>query len=161
MTYDPAALFKELGQRGIEYVLIGGWAVNAHGYRRFTGDVDICPAPNAENLARIAELVRALDGRQLGLGEFSEQELPGDPTDPDSLGEGGNFRLSTRLGMLDLMQWVAGIDADHAYAELARDAVDADLDGTVVRVCSLDRLLEMKRAAGRPQDIQDVAMLEP
>jgi len=55
------------------------------------------------------------------------------------------------------MQWVAGIDADHAYAELARDAVDADLDGTVVRVCSLDRLLEMKR----PQDIQDVAMLEP
>ena len=43
MTYDPAALFKELGKRGIEYVLIGGWAVNAHGYRRFTGDVDICP----------------------------------------------------------------------------------------------------------------------
>ena len=59
------------------------------------------------------------------------------------------------------MQWVAGVDADHAYVELARDAVEADLDGIVVRVCSLDRLLEMKRAAGRPQDMHDVAMLEP
>lgn len=161
MTYDPAALFAALAERGIEYVLIGGWAVNAHGYRRFTGDVDICPAPDASNLTRLVGLVRDLGGRQLGLDEFDQEELPGDPTDPDSLAEGGNFRLSTELGTLDLMQWVPGIDAEHAYAELARDAVEADLDGAVVRVCSLDRLLDMKRAAGRPQDLQDLAMLEP
>jgi hypothetical protein len=161
MTYDPAALFEALAQRGIEYVLIGGWAVNAHGYRRFTGDIDICPSPDADNLARLAGLVRELGGRQLGLDEFAHEELPGDPTDPDSLAEGGNFRLSTQLGTLDLMQWVPGVDADHAYAELARDAVEADLDGAVVRVCSLDRLLDMKRAAGRPQDLQDLAALEP
>jgi hypothetical protein len=123
--------------------------------------VDICPAPDADNLARLAALVRELDGRQLGLDEFAPDELPGDPTDPDSLAAGGNFRLSTRLGTLDLMQWVAGIDAEQAYAELARDAVEAELDGAVVRVCSLDRLLDMKRAAGRPQDLQDLAMLEP
>jgi hypothetical protein len=161
MTYDPAALFAALAQHGIEYVLIGGWAVNAHGFRRYTGDVDICPAPDAANLTRLATLVRELDGRQLGLDDFEQEELPGDPTDPDSLAEGGNFRLSTRLGILDLMQWVPGIDADHAYVELARDALEADLGQSIVRVCSLERLLDMKRAAGRPQDLQDIAMLEP
>jgi hypothetical protein len=39
------------------------------------------------------------------------------------------------------MQWVPGVDAEHAFAELARDAVEADLDGARVLVCSLDRLL--------------------
>jgi hypothetical protein len=77
MTYDPAALFAALAERRIEYVLIGGWAVNAHGYRRFTGDVDICPAPDASNLTRLAGLVRDLGGRQLGLDDFGQEELPG------------------------------------------------------------------------------------
>lgn len=57
------------------------------------------------------------------------------------------------------MQWVSGIDADHAYAVLGADAVDAEVEGVRVRICSLAHLRAMKRAAGRPQDLQDLADL--
>jgi hypothetical protein len=46
--YDPRALFERLHSAGVRYVLIGGWAVNAHGYRRYTGDIGICPDPALE-----------------------------------------------------------------------------------------------------------------
>jgi len=53
---------------------------------------------------------------------------------------GGNFRLETSLGVLDVMQWLPGIDAEHAYETLARDALEAHAFGVKLRVCSLTRL---------------------
>jgi hypothetical protein len=103
--------------------LIGGLAVNAHGVIRSTKDVDICPSPDAANLARLADLLQ-------------------------------------RLGVLDVMQSIPGIDADQAYAILAADAQPASAFGIELRVCSLPALRLMKHAAGRPQDLQDLADLE-
>lgn len=155
---DPARLLQELHAAGVEYVLIGGLAVNAHGVIRSTKDVDICPAPDPGNLARLAGWLREIGVRQLGVGQdgFEPEELPFDPTRADDLAEGGNFRLETPLGVLDVMQWVPGIDADNAYPTLARDARTAVAFGIEIRVCSLAALLVMKRAAGRPQDLQDL-----
>lgn len=85
--------------------------------------------------------------------------MPYDPTRAEDLGLGGNFRLSTAAGELDIMQWVSGIDADHAYATLASRATEIELDDVAITVCSLSDLLAMKRAAGRPQDQQDLADL--
>lgn len=157
--FDPQALFQRLAEAGVEYVVIGGWAVNAHGHRRFTGDLDICPAPDRENLARLAGLLSKLGAEQLGVGDFEVEEMPGNPKDPDSLAEGGNFRVMTELGLLDVMQWVPGIDAAHAYGTLATGAVQGTVFGVPVRVCSLEDLLLMKRAAGRPQDQADLEAL--
>jgi hypothetical protein len=142
----------------VEYILIGGLAVNAHGVIRSTKDVDICPAPDAANLARLAGWLAHIGVRQLGVGEngFDAAELPLDPTRADHLPEGGNFRLETPLGVLDIMQWVPGIDADNAYATLATDALTAVAFGIELRVCSLEALRVMKRAAGRPQDLRDL-----
>ena len=114
-------------------MIIGGWAVNAHGHRRYTGDVDICPDPALENLERLAGLLSELNARQLGLDEFGPGELPGDPTDPRSLAAGGNFRTETNIGTLDIMQWVAGTHEELGYARLAEDAIHADVFGTPVR----------------------------
>jgi predicted nucleotidyltransferase len=155
---DPARLLQKLQAAGVQYVLIGGLAVNAHGVIRSTKDVDICPAPDRENLARLARLLAEIGVRQLGVSEhgFDPRELPFDPTRVDNLTEGGNFRLETPLGVLDIMQWVPGIEAESTYPTLARDAQTAVAFGIDIRVCSLDALLVMKRAAGRPQDLQDV-----
>jgi hypothetical protein len=161
-SLNPSELLRQLHSAGVEHVLIGGLAVNAHGVIRSTKDVDICPAPDPSNLARLADLLTRLGVRQLGVGDdgFAADELPFDPTRADDLAEGGNFRLETPLGVLDIMQWIPGIEADSAYATLAADAQRAVAFGIEIRVCSLPALRLMKRAAGRPQDLQDLADLE-
>lgn len=159
---DIAALLQRLSGAGVEHVLIGGLAVNAYGVIRSTKDVDICPDPSPANLARLAAVLLELNVRQLGVDDegFAANEMPLDPTKPSDLQEGGNFRLETSLGVLDIMQWLPGIESDLAYDELNADAREAEAFGVTVRICSLEALRRMKRAAGRPQDIQDLADLD-
>lgn len=57
------------------------------------------------------------------------------------------------------MQWIAGIDADPAYSVLASSAIDGELGGVPLRVCSLEHPIAMKRAAGRPRDLDDLRRL--
>lgn len=72
---------------------------------------------------------------------------------------GGNFCLRTKLGRLDLMQWIAGIDSEDLYATLRSEALTGNLDGVPVSVCGLAHLRSMKSAAGRPQDLEDLRRL--
>ena len=157
--FAPDELIAALADAEIEYVLIGGLAVGAHGFPRATKDVDIVPAPDASNLERLAELLRTLGAEHYGLGDFDPSEFPFDPHDPAQLAEGGNFVLTTTLGRLDVMQWVPGIPGELAFSHLARNAVDTALNGRGVRVCSREDLVAMKRAAGRPQDLVDLQEL--
>jgi hypothetical protein len=73
---DAGALLGELHAAGVVYVLIGGLAVNAHGVNRSTKDVDICPAPDPSNLARLADLLRRLGVRQLGSATMCAPSQP-------------------------------------------------------------------------------------
>ncbi|MCL2419869.1 MAG: hypothetical protein FWD04_11295 [Conexibacteraceae bacterium] len=159
---DVGALLRQLHDARVEYILIGGLAVNAWGVIRSTKDVDICPSPDSENLARLAGLLRQLDARQLGVGieGFAEPEMPFDPTKAEDLADGRNFRLETTFGVFDIMRWVPGIDADHAFATLAASAERAVAFGIEIKVCSLADLRVMKRATGRPQDLADLADLD-
>ena len=156
---DAGGLLRRLYEAGVEYVVIGGLAVIAHGGRRLTNDLDICPAPDLPNLERLARMLERTDARQLGLGDFDEREFPFDPRRPEELAEGGNFRLLTTEGILDVMQWISGISDEQAYRALAADAVEGTAFGIPLKVCSLEQLRRMKRAAGRPQDQQDLADL--
>jgi hypothetical protein len=69
---------------------------------------------------------------------------------------GGNVTADTRFGGLDIVQRANGVPS---YAELVRDAVESELLGVPVRICSLARLRGMKQAAGRDQDRLDLSNL--
>jgi hypothetical protein len=157
---DAGALLRRLHQADVSHVVVGGFAVIAHGVQRFTKDLDICPAPGRENLARLASLIGDLGAEQVGIEDFAPYEFPFDPSDPEQLAEGGNFRLVTPLGILDVMQWLAGIEGEHAYPILEAEAIEGEVFGIPVRVCSLRHLRLMKEAAGRPQDERDLQALE-
>jgi hypothetical protein len=62
---DPVPLLRCLHERGVEHIVIGGFAVVAHGFIRVTKDLDIVPLPTAQNLERLAETLRALDAVML------------------------------------------------------------------------------------------------
>jgi hypothetical protein len=157
---DPLPLLRYLHERRVEHIVIGGFAVTAHGFMRVTKDLDVVPKPTDENLTRLAGALRDLEATILDVGDFAPEELPMDPTQPADLAQGGNFCLHTRLGRIDIMQWASGIEADDLYAELDRAAVAGGVDGITVRVCGLEHLCAMKRAAGRPQDLEDLRHLE-
>lgn len=157
--FDGGALFDALARARIRYVVIGGFAVIAHGVIRTTEDLDICPDPDPDNLRRLAALLVELGAENVGSDEFVADELPYDPTRPEHLQGGENFRVVTRHGPLDLMQWIPGIEDEPAYATLMRDAIIRRFRGADVAVASLDSLRTMKRAAARAQDLEDLRRL--
>lgn len=154
---DPEALFHSLAEAGIDYVLIGGLAVAAHGAIRATADLDICPAPTEDNLRRLAGLLNDLGAVSVDQGEFETEELPSH--DLAGLRGGGNYRLRTRLGNLDIMQFVNPF-GDRTWETLSRHAEERQVFGHTIRVCSYDDLLRMKQAAGRDQDLIDIRSMK-
>lgn len=156
---DPLPLLRFLHERGVEHIVIGGFAVNAHGFIRVTKDLDTVPASDAQNLSRLAAALKELDAVILETEDFEDEELPADPTQVEDLAQGGNFCLQTRLGRLDVMQWIGGVESEDLYSALAAEAVSGEVEGVPVRVCGLDHLLAMKRFAGRPQDLEDMRRL--
>jgi|ERR1700727_577774 hypothetical protein len=157
--FEPDELLLALTRAQVEFVVIGGVAVAVHGFVRATQDLDIVPARDAENLQRLAQLLEEIDAQHVGIEGFERDEFPYDATDPAALLDGANLRLETRLGPIDIMQWVAGLDGESAYNELSTAIVSVAFRGAEIHVCSLKHLLAMKRAAARPQDLEDLGRL--
>ena len=152
-SFAPGQIFAALHRHGVDYVAIGGIAANAHGSRRLTLDVDIIPAPEDSNYERLAA---ALD--ELGapaLAEDSEfRDL--DPRDSFDLARASILKLATAAGDLDVLNRALGAPP---YEDLRKRAVEVEVRGTPVRIASLDDVIAMKRAAGRPRDLRDIADL--
>ena len=152
------AALRVLGSHNVEFVVIGGFAVILHGAERYTKDVDIVPEPSRENLSRLWEALVELEAEPAELPDFRPEEMPVEFSLDGLVEGGGNWVLNTRHGRVDIMQWVSGIEN---YESLRAGAVETVVPqiGTAVWFAGLDDLLEMKREAGRDQDLIDITAL--
>jgi len=150
--FDLRSLLELLHQKEVRFVVIGGVAVAAHGYVRGTEDLDLVPDPDPANLKR---LTAALD--ELGSTLPTVKGRRFDPTtDAGVIRRGGNVTADTKFGGLDVVQRARGVPS---YSQLVEDAVESELLGVPVQVCSLARLRGMKEAQGRTQDRADLENL--
>jgi hypothetical protein len=151
------ALLRVLAEHLVEFVIIGGFALSAHGVIRGTKDIDILPDPRPQNLGRLANALRAVSAKVLLAEDFDSSEL-GIAPDEDGLSLGGNWVLRTSLGRLDVMQDVPGV---RSYDALRASAVEREVPGAGrFWFSGLDDLIAMKVAAGRPQDELDITSLQ-
>ncbi|MBP7831132.1 MAG: nucleotidyltransferase [Kiritimatiellae bacterium] len=139
--------FKEfiasLSARGVEYLVIGGYAVAYHGFPRYTKDLDIWIGPSASNVARLLKAMEDFGFGSLGLTAADFQ----DPTTVIQLGH-PPYRI-------DLLCGVGGLDFSKAYAR-REQVVLGDL---TVSFIAREDLVAAKRLAGRHQDLADVENL--
>lgn len=142
-----------LGEHQVDYLVVGAFAVQAHGFRRGTVDLDIVPRPDLVNLSRLGEALVAIGARVF------RASTPVNVADPHLLRRASLVPLMTDHGRLDILNVAstAGLSAD--YAALRERALIIELDGETLAVVGLDDLIRMKRAAGREQDLADIRAL--
>lgn len=149
---DYAALLRCLSEAGVEYILVGGAAATAHGSGRLTEDLDVVYRRSEENMHR---LVRALSPHN----PYLRGAPPGLPFvwDIRMVQRGMNFTLTTDLGAIDLLGEIVG---GGRYEDLLPDSITIKVFGVACLCLGLERLIQVKRAAGRPRDLEAVAELE-
>ena len=145
-----------LNRHMVDYLIIGGVAVQAYGHVRTTQDVDVIVAPDARNLERLAAALKQLGARPKGVDAHL---LCIDPTDPTHLRDGASFGLATRAGGLDVWTDAAEVRGARSWEEMRERAVTAKVGEQSLRFVHRDDLIRMKLAAGRERDLQDIAAL--
>jgi hypothetical protein len=145
---DAAAILRVLAAHQVDYVLIGGLAVQAHGHPRTTQDLDLVPEPTPENRERLLA----------ALTELGARPVAGRAPSPVSIPEAGVLELDTDAGGIDVHAAPPGAAP---YPELRARALMIELD-VPIAVAGRDDLIAMKRASGRPIDRSDIiALTEP
>ena len=151
LTDFPAAI-KLLSAGGVEFIVVGGIAATSHGSAHITYDLDIVYRRTPDNVDRLATTLAPIHPYLRGAPEGLPFRL-----DAGTITRGLNFTLQTSLGDLDLLGEVTG---GGTYEQLAPETVTGTIDGVDFLCVSLRRLIVLKRAAGRPKDLNMVAELE-
>lgn len=134
----------------MDFVLVGGLAVQTHGHTRTTIDIDIFPGPERANLERLAAALNALDARVLNFGSADMT------INAAMLPRATLWQFATRHGAIDVLHDAPGAAP---YHDLRRRALMIVLGDLRIAVAGRDDLISMKRAGGRPVDLDDLAAL--
>jgi hypothetical protein len=141
--------FKEFAQllnaHEVEYLIVGGYALMAHGHLRYTGDIDFWVNPSAENAARLMKVLNEFGMGSLGITQKSL-------CTPDTV-----IQMGYPPARIDLLTSIESVEFSDAYANRAQ----AEIDNIPLTIISRAHFLKNKRALGRHKDLADVEALDP
>ena len=144
MNADYIDMLKCLNKAGVDYILVGGWAVNMYGYIRATVDLDIWILADADNAKKVYSAVAEFGA------SVSEMK-------PEEFAEYGMiFQIGVAPCRVDIISKISGV----SYADAVTRAVPKTIDGIPVRIISLEDLIANQKASGRAKDLADVEVLE-
>ena len=152
MATDFGGLTSVLADNGVEVIVIGGLAAQAHGSARLTQDADFVYRRSPENMERLATALASYR-------PYLRGAPPGLPFafDAETIRRGLNFTLTTTLGDVDFLGEIVG---GGKYEDLEPHTSALSVFGREVLVIDLPALIRAKRAAGRPKDLEAIAELE-
>jgi len=146
-VFEPDRVVAGLNAAGVQYVIVGGLAVGAHGVVRATRDLDLVPAPDRQNMDRLAGCLQMLGGKHPIEG----------PLTGAALARPASFKVQTKHGEVQVLNRMDGVPP---FPELQRDQIRVEIaSDAIAPVCSLAHLRAMKHAAGGPRDRVDLAEL--
>jgi len=144
LNKDYLDMLHALADEKVEFLLVGAYALAAHGYPRATIDIDIWVMPSPQN----AELVlRALVRFGAPLQNLTKKDLEVDGT---------VFQIGVAPRRIDIITAASGLRFEEAF----KKAILVDIDGIQVRIPSREDLIRNKRATGRTKDLADAEALE-
>jgi hypothetical protein len=141
---DFSDMLSALCAETAEFMVVGAYAMAAHGLPRATGDIDIWVRPTPENARRVW---RALERFGAPLSRLKVEDL----LDPNTV-----YQIGVAPHRIDILTSISGVDFESAWSKRKV----ARLGGLDVHVLGRDQLIENKRASGRPKDLVDLAWLE-
>lgn len=146
MTLDKdfSEFITLLNEHEVKYLVIGGYAVNFHGYPRYTKDIDFWIWLTQDNIQKLIKAIGDFGFGSLGL------------TKEDFMSPENIVQLGYEPYRIDLLVEVEGIDFETCYERCEK----VKIDETVVNFLGLQDLIEAKKTAGRMQDLADAQQLE-
>ena len=151
-------LFKALNAHNIDYLLVGGLAVNLHGVPRLTMDVDLVIALNADNIAKLEACAKSLNLRP------SVPVMLADIADANKRAALFKEKHLIALSLISDKPEMPTVDIviHHPldFKKAYQNKVERDISGTPVMLASIEDMITMKKAAGRAQDLADIKHLE-
>ena len=143
LPLDFKEFLKLLNDKGVQYLLIGGYAVAYHGYPRATNDIDVWTAISAENAQRVVVALREFG---FDVPELSEKLF---------LQKDKIIRMGSPPMRIEISTGISGVDFENAYSERVIDTID----GIEVGIINLRDLKINKKTAGRLKDLADLENL--
>jgi len=141
---DFRDMLSALCDAGVEFLIVGAYALAAHGLPRATGDIDIWLRPSAANAKRVLAALAAFGAPLFDLIE------------PDLVAPGTVFQIGVPPHRIDLLTSISGVEFDAAWSE----RIEVDVDGLTLSILGKEHLIANKRAAGRPKDLVDAEWLD-
>lgn len=144
LNNDYKDMLQALLDHGVRFLLVGAYAMGAHGYPRATGDIDVWVEPSAENSVRVYRSMAAFGA---SLHEIDETTFAA----PNIV-----FQIGVAPRRIDIITAISGVGFNDAYQQ--RQIIE--MEGLSIPILSLDDLIKNKRATGRGKDQLDADRLE-
>ncbi len=144
LNEDYKEMLQSLADEQVKFLLVGAYALAAHGYPRATMDIDIWVMPSPANAEAVLRALRRFGSPLHGL---TVEDLQKDDT---------IFQIGVAPRRIDIITGASGLKFDGAFSR----SIETDIEGLKIHIPSLDDLIRNKKASGRTKDLADAEALE-